>query len=518
MVFKRLALLIILKKWGNMDPATTNHSSSHSAGDWHGYKADDRVNPFLKQTPVQQKDGKQKTFEHKIFVIGKNNPSTAAPSLNADPSRLPELLPKAESAGKNIFVVLNTEVQIENKLKSFFYHLYAESIANPTVLKILVAVGDFFGRNMSSVEKVVFGYKTDPQLNVQMEEAQANTTVFRYGDAKTKELVIKKREAADPLAPKLETKVVVTNKIDSIGVANDLIASIASAKGISEEDAAKLVGIMNFANSVHVGGAFSLGGAGSQEEDILRKIYLFASLNPVLNGHLREQLREGPQNKVPMHIPVTGLVLSEGVPQIADEKGHSGPPLNIISLAATDMRNTSMETESIRKVMEKYGNVLPGDKAGMDAFAKDVVKELNLMKLREVFLVAEAKGYKHIVAGKLGCGAFGNDPKMIADCFNIVMKEFNGKFESVIFPIGITEYEKLQLQYHKNTNDEIANKNASNAPGVSFSEKLKLAREREQILKAKVEIEKRADSALKDINFARAMTGQAPYDPRNPRN
>ncbi len=58
-------------------------------------------------------------------------------------------------------------------------------------------------------------------------------------------------------------------------------------------------------------------------------------------------------------------------------------------------------------------------------------------KIRNMLRIMALKEHTHLVLGALGCGAFQNDPKIIAGFFNEVFREeeFKGRFETVCFAI-----------------------------------------------------------------------------------
>lgn len=61
-------------------------------------------------------------------------------------------------------------------------------------------------------------------------------------------------------------------------------------------------------------------------------------------------------------------------------------------------------------------------------------------RMRRILIVAANKGHDAMVLGAFGCGAFHNDPTMVANHFSTLLKtEFRGVFKKVIF--GVFERE-----------------------------------------------------------------------------
>ena len=52
-----------------------------------------------------------------------------------------------------------------------------------------------------------------------------------------------------------------------------------------------------------------------------------------------------------------------------------------------------------------------------------------------MLLVAASRGYKNLVLGAWGCGAFCNDAKTISDLFKKATQETDGIFETVEFAV-----------------------------------------------------------------------------------
>merc|ERR1711964_867276 len=72
-------------------------------------------------------------------------------------------------------------------------------------------------------------------------------------------------------------------------------------------------------------------------------------------------------------------------------------------------------------------------KCFLDNWNNDENFQLNLYKrIRSIAYVAWENGYDNIVLGPIGCGAFANDPRVIAEIFyNVFALEFRGIFTNV---------------------------------------------------------------------------------------
>merc|ERR1711964_772312 len=79
---------------------------------------------------------------------------------------------------------------------------------------------------------------------------------------------------------------------------------------------------------------------------------------------------------------------------------------------------------------------LGGPAAFADWFANDGGQADYVRRLRAVAYAAFINGHNTIVLGAFGCGAFANDPELVADVMNQVFRhEFPGVFERVVMCI-----------------------------------------------------------------------------------
>lgn len=200
--------------------------------------------------------------------------------------------------------------------------------------------------------------------------------------------------------------------------------SVEAARKFAEEHKEEpniKIAITNFANPVRVGGADSTGGKGSQEEQIFRKTLLRVSLEHA-ESTLTDEMRKT-QSATGRYIPYYGAVVSEEIP-ISSEDKSSEVHVGVISASAPDLRR------GIRAEGKYFAKL---------SHNKDIVlKEVLYRKLTVIMMSAALKGYNVLVLGAFGCGAFGNDPKTVAEVLRDILSEerFKGVFTHIIMPIG----------------------------------------------------------------------------------
>lgn len=174
-----------------------------------------------------------------------------------------------------------------------------------------------------------------------------------------------------------------------------------------------IMAVLNFANAYHIGGGYKRGCL-AQEETLCRCSTLYASLTSpearmaysYNNDHKSVM---GPDNII--HSPNVSIFRSD-----YDYSFTRHPyDVAVFSMAAPDLRYlTADEVPTQKELTEVY-----------------------LRRIRNLLALMYHIGYKEIVLGAFGCGAFKNSPKLVAQCFNQVLVEdgYKNLFKTVIFAI-----------------------------------------------------------------------------------
>lgn len=170
----------------------------------------------------------------------------------------------------------------------------------------------------------------------------------------------------------------------------------------------KPVLVLNLANPVHPGGGVRRG-ARAQEEDLCRKSSLLLSLES------KKASKYYDYNKsLSTYMGSDAMIFTPQVEIIRDENGNLLDDTVVVAVltCAAPMVNQGKEGLS-------------------EAQYQDMVYQriVGMLKCAAYF------GYKYLVLGAWGCGAFGNDAHVISDLFYKALKEFNydGMGESSFF-------------------------------------------------------------------------------------
>ncbi|MDF1826740.1 MAG: TIGR02452 family protein [Legionellaceae bacterium] len=202
---------------------------------------------------------------------------------------------------------------------------------------------------------------------------------------------------------------------------------LAVAKTIHAEHGS--VCVLNMANQVHVGGDYLSLCALAQEESLIKRTHLLDALIDLEGVHLTKN----PSNPYQYALPdclgfnqdeqqqgfgeFTCLYSSNITVSHLDKAREQPLPqpfeINIISSAAYNLSNCR---ETLSPELYLAGTVLK------------IVNQLR---------TAKAYHQRHLVLGAFGCGAFGNEPRFIAEiyCSAIHELEFVGCFDSISFAV-----------------------------------------------------------------------------------
>lgn len=172
----------------------------------------------------------------------------------------------------------------------------------------------------------------------------------------------------------------------------------------------KPVAVLNLASERHPGGGWE-NGTLAQEEALCYRSSLYLSLH-----------------RTYYPLPLLALIYTPRVLLVRDaiSRGHT---LLFPATPAADLPVTSVITVAALRRPET-------DDQGLYARNRD--RDTMKQKIRGTLRIAVLKGHRKLVLGALGCGAFGNPPEEVAECFVEVFeeKEFQGGWwEDVVFAI-----------------------------------------------------------------------------------
>ena len=168
--------------------------------------------------------------------------------------------------------------------------------------------------------------------------------------------------------------------------------------------------VMNFASARYPGGGF-LNGANAQEETLCRESTLYSSL-----GSDKAAEMYGYNNRHRNPCKYNAMILSPNVCVFRDIKDE---------FLAEPLLTSVVTVPALNK------------NGGAKNIPQNIVDDVMKFRLRNMFVTAVHYGYKNLVLGAWGCGAFGHDPETVADYFYsmLIDEAFGSYFDKIIFAI-----------------------------------------------------------------------------------
>lgn len=168
--------------------------------------------------------------------------------------------------------------------------------------------------------------------------------------------------------------------------------------------------VMNFASAQNPGGGF-LNGANAQEETLCRESTLYSSLG---SDKAAEVYSYNNRHRNPCKY--NAMILSPNVCVFRDIKDEFLAEPFLTSVVTVPALNKN---------------------GGAKNIPQNIIDDVMKFRLRNMFAAAVHYGYKNLVLGAWGCGAFGHAPETVADYFYsmLIDEAFGSYFDKIIFAI-----------------------------------------------------------------------------------
>ena len=189
------------------------------------------------------------------------------------------------------------------------------------------------------------------------------------------------------------------------------------------------IGVLNFASAKNPGGGV-LQGARSQEESICRTSTLYPCLNTeFLKENYYSYHKDKKRGYSDRIIYIPNIIVFKSDDDVFSEimEKNKWYNVDIISCAAHNQKAYNLDYENLKK--------------------------LNYNKLKAIIECAAENNIDNLILGAFGCGAFGNDPKMVSKIFKRILidEEYYKFFLNVHFAIFTMPHETKNLTEFNNT-------------------------------------------------------------------
>jgi len=197
--------------------------------------------------------------------------------------------------------------------------------------------------------------------------------------------------------------------------------------------------VHNFASASNPGGGVTRG-ANAQEECLCRCSSLFFCLNTqqmwdgFYNPHRQE--RNPLHNDDIIYTPdVTVFKTDTACPELMAEKDWY--QVNVITCAAPNLRQRPSNAF----------NSGDGDKAV--TITDEELLAIHEKRLKRILDVAALEGNEVVILGAFGCGAFSNNPKVVAQAARNVIDEYRYAFKEIEFAVYCSERDERNYRIFK---------------------------------------------------------------------
>lgn len=289
-------------------------------------------------------------------------------------------------------------------------------------------------------------YETDPRLKKAVLYGRQNTRLYkegndpevpilrRFGDSAGR---AEEHAAADPDLQRLlmgypsrdpgDGKVIVTDR-KTFETAMELIG----------KHPGKKTAVLNFASATRPGGGVKQGSR-AQEESLCRCSTLYPTLDRkwLYDEYYTVNRNRGDVRYSDACIYSPGVIIcktDDDIPVRMEEKDWKR--VDVISCAAPNLRANPSN---------KYN-----PSAGKPMTLSDqALYELHLKRAGHIFRVAAANHVDMLVLGAFGCGAFENDPQVVAKAYRHVTEEFREYFDVIAYAVYCTPRDRKNYDAFK---------------------------------------------------------------------
>lgn len=218
--------------------------------------------------------------------------------------------------------------------------------------------------------------------------------------------------------------------------------SFEAARLIAVERPGARIAVHNFASPINPGGGVR-SGSSAQEESLCRCSTLYASLDQhrMWDSYYSPNRGAGDTLATDACIWSPGVVICKSddmLPTRLDPQDWL--TVDVITCAAPDLRGTSAN--------------LMNPQSGRAAHVPlTTLFDLHRRRARHLLTIAAAEGAECLVLGAFGCGAFRNDPYLVANAWRQPIDELRSHFDLIEFAVFHMPYER---ENHEAFRDEFA--------------------------------------------------------------
>ena len=221
----------------------------------------------------------------------------------------------------------------------------------------------------------------------------------------------------------------VDNYLNNVYVTKN--TTLQAAKDLSRRYPNKKIGILNFASATNPGGGVDKG-ASAQEECICRCTNLYPCLNTLDNWfsfYKPHRYEKNPLHNDDVIYTPNILMCKTEEPEFKRLRENECIKFDVITCAAPNLR-------------EKPNNTYNQEGTNSAVMISDEeLYNIHLQRAKAILYVAICNDIKCLVLGAFGCGAFRNNPYIVAKAYKEALKDYSNYFDEIEFAIYCRDYE-----------------------------------------------------------------------------
>lgn len=198
------------------------------------------------------------------------------------------------------------------------------------------------------------------------------------------------------------------------------------------------IAVHNFASATNPGGGVRYGSR-AQEEALCRCTTLYPVLDTRENWEryylVNREKRNALHDDACIYTPEI-IVCKSDTDRPARLPREKWDLIDVITIAAPNLR-------------ERPDNKFNTENANPAPITDDELLALQEKRLRHMFTVVAYHGAEIFVTGAFGCGAFKNNPEVVAQAYKNILPEFDGYFKEIVFAIYCRPNEMQNLEAFK---------------------------------------------------------------------
>ena len=270
-----------------------------------------------------------------------------------------------------------------------------------------------------------------------------DTEAWYQSDAELKEAV-KASIAQTKIYMEGDTPALPPERVDKARVLVNKYKTLEYAYLAHHEHPDAKITVHNFASATHPGGGVRKGSR-AQEECLCRTTTLLPALETETNkkGYYDFHWNRHDARYTDTCIYTPGIVAvktDDDLPRRLDRSDWMR--IDVITCAAPNLR--ALPSNGM--------NPTTGKPIKM---SDDVLQKLHERRARQILSIAAANGTDILVLGAFGCGAFQNNPRVVAKAYASVLPEFLHQFDAIVFAVYCAERERNNYVAFYNTLSKI---------------------------------------------------------------